>query len=385
MPAILECIAQANRGYIKCEEMLEIISLSLVSGLNAILYGPGGHGKSEIIGNSLDSIKGIISRTMMFGEGMDEARLYGGINLKKLNDNDDPKIEYYVKNSFLAWDYAVFEELFDAPTNVLMSLKDTLTAGAFRNGNQYEPMRTKAILCATNKEPKEVASLGASAQALLERFPIQLRVIWDSYSERDFDEMFKAQGRFGKNRSDINSYPKLDRESLEFYQDECKQVKIPTTLLHVLSKLGGQANSVGLVLSPRTMMMCQRLIQASAIIAGRNTADQTDILVIKYLPGCNGLTDNLNREITAATIKAAAIEAYNNLKDEVNALKREMSDCPNSPIKFLQIANRAEILANEIAAIKISDDLATAREQMIMDVTSVSGESTLKARQCTRT
>jgi hypothetical protein len=48
-------------------------------------------------------------------------------------------------------EYVVFEEMMDAPDFILEQLKDILSSGEFRNGTQVYPIKTRFIVCNTNK------------------------------------------------------------------------------------------------------------------------------------------------------------------------------------------------------------------------------------------
>ena len=178
-------------GFVNSAAMAEILALALVGRVNPMLFGPGGHGKSQMVERVLSAITGALTRTLSCGEGLSEARLFGGLDFKSLETEGLER--FHAENSFLAWDFGVFEEILDAPSVVLLSLKDTLTSKALRSGSQLVPMRTQVLLGLTNKEPGEVAEEGPAVQALMERFPLQLRVAWEDYSSSAFQALFAAQ------------------------------------------------------------------------------------------------------------------------------------------------------------------------------------------------
>jgi len=177
--------------FVKMERADRVLKLALRSKKNVLLWGPAGHGKSEFVQNFLEKggkEGGVF--TQSFGEGMSEDRLYGGLNFKKFEE--EGILEYNVGRSFLSYDYVVFEELFDAPPVVLLSLKDTIQARKLRNGAQAVEMAAKVIIGITNRDPKEISEMGAAFHALIERFPLQLKVEWDSYRSGDYLELFEA-------------------------------------------------------------------------------------------------------------------------------------------------------------------------------------------------
>ena len=119
--------------FIKTESIARVLALAVESGKNVLLWGPGGHGKSEMVELALRQVAESSEIFIQsFGEGMDEATLWGGLDFKKLEE--DKVLQYYPQNSFLEKPFAVFEEIFDAPASVLLALKDTLTSKTLRKG-----------------------------------------------------------------------------------------------------------------------------------------------------------------------------------------------------------------------------------------------------------
>ncbi len=372
----LNFVRAATVGFVKADAIREILSLSLVSGKNCILFGPGGHGKSEMTAAVLGAISGAISRTQMFGEGMDESRLYGGINLKKLNDPENPVIEYYPERSFLSWDFAVFEELFDAPTSVLMTLKDTLTSKALRNGEQQFPMRTQNIVCATNRDPGEVAEIGAAAQALIERFPLQLRVAWGSYSAADYLEMFRTVGRVEESS--------ISLKELEALKCRAKKAIVPESVQRILAEMIANAVASGVTISPRSAMYAQDLVRSSAVINGRDTATKDDIQAIKYLPGCDELAAKISSEIDAAVKRAEAESRMRDAEMQLRGLQQEFQSANASPIKLLQVSVKATKFGDTIANLTVTDNLTDRRKALREATTKLASDAQAAALNATR-
>lgn len=121
------------------------------------------------------------------GEGLTEEALFGGLEMKKFLDNGE--YEYLVKNSFMNHEIVIFEEIFDAPAPILLSLKDIITSGYFRKGHQTFKIKTKMIIGLTNKS-KEAFSEDDSLEALVQRFPATVKVEWDSYNKNDWRNLF---------------------------------------------------------------------------------------------------------------------------------------------------------------------------------------------------
>ena len=178
-------VADPLDQYVYMDSTKEVLRIALETDTNVILYGKGGHGKSEL---SLDFLRsrGIEPFVLTMGSGMNTDRLFGGLNLLEFNKTG--KLEYLVENSFMNQEYVIFEELFDAPDFILEQLKDILSSKIFRNGSQMFEIKTRMIICNTNKTRGEF-SKNNSLAALMERFPIENEVKWEDYNRITYENL----------------------------------------------------------------------------------------------------------------------------------------------------------------------------------------------------
>jgi len=185
---------EVEKNFIYSEDVVDVLMTGIEMGKNVILYGRGGHGKSEITELLLDTLyknKFINSEPFVqaLGDGMTEEKLFGGMDIKKFKE--EGILEYLPQFSWMNHEIVVFEEIFDAPPQILLSLKDIITSGRFRQGNQSFAVKTKIIIGLTNKSKKDFAERSDSLKALAERFPLTLKVEWSSYTKASFMKLFK--------------------------------------------------------------------------------------------------------------------------------------------------------------------------------------------------
>jgi len=326
--------------FIKCTEIARIIALAIESGKNVLLWGPGGHGKSEMVQLALSLVASENDVFVQsFGEGMDEATLWGGLDFAALEK--EKVLRYFPDQSFLAKEYAVFEEIFDAPASVLLALKDTLTARKLRKGSQVFTMKTKVIIAVTNRDPKELIEMGPAAAALIERFPLQLNVKWPSYNARDYLELFTKVEPF-LSGADLNGTK------------------------GVLAEVMAKASEDGDPVSPRTAVHALGIVKAAASMRGSGVVERNDLLDLCFLPGMESFAANLRQELDAAFERAAAerrmlaVEAkFRKLLDEFDEARRVAS-----PIKLLQSAKRFIDFGDEISDLKVTDSLTDRRKKV---------------------
>lgn len=326
-----------DQQFVKSTSLARVISLAVEAGKNVLLWGPGGHGKSEMVTLALSCVANEEEIFVQsFGEGMDEATLWGGLDFRALDE--EKVLKYYPDNSFLSKTYAVFEEIFDAPAQVLLALKDTLTAKELRKGTQRFKMRTKVIVAITNKDPEEISDLGPAAAALIERFPLQLKIEWPSYEAKDYLELFKKVS------------PRIPGADLN-----------GTT--GILAEVFAKAASDDTPISPRTAVHALGLVKAAAAMRGASKVEKQDLLDLCFLPGMEAFAKNLRAELDAAYERSAAEVRIAEAESKLQALAYDLDE-ELTPIKALQVAKRLLTFQDEISNLKVTDALTERRKNL---------------------
>lgn len=332
MTTMLERIKEIlSASFIYADDVAEILAVALTAKKNVILWGPGGHAKSAMVTAVIQGL-GLENETFIqsFGEGLDEAALWGGLDFGKLER--EKVLEYFPERSFLNRRVAVFEELFDAPASVLLSLKDAMTSGALRKGAQVFPMTTEVIIGCTNREPAELSEMGPAAAALVERFPLQLRVAWHSYKSDDYKSLY---------------------------------AKVPSLRLNgftpILAEVIGKAVADGNVVSPRTAIHARDAVLGRADARGAEKVEKGDLSALRFVPGLEKLGETIAAEVEAAMARAEAASKLEGFEQQLAALVAEMGD---TPIKALQTAKRLAVLESEMATLAVPDELIQRRDAL---------------------
>ena len=330
--------------FIYSEKPAQVLSLALESRKNCILFGDAGHGKSEMVAAAIDGLA--LSNdcfVQSFGEGMDEVRLWGGLDFRALED--EKVLHFAPHRSFLNRRIAVFEELFDAPAIVLQSLKDTLTARELRNGEQRFKMKTQTIIALTNRHPSEISELGAAAHALVERFPLQYEVKWESYTQEDYQKLF------AKVKPDV---PKSIRENL--------------------SELIGNTHEDGAFISPRSAIHAIEVVTAT---------DKPDYEALAFIPGFDRIHEGLQSEIAAMEARREAEAKFEEIAFSVELLT-ESIESETSPIKLLQITKKINALDGELEALAVPDAMHEKHNALRKSVQNAAAAAQQKALEVTR-
>lgn len=346
--------------FIYSDDLARAIALALESGKNILLWGPAGHGKSEMVLRAL-SLVAEESEVFVqsFGEGMDEATLWGGLDFAALESQK--KLRYHPENSFLASRFAVFEELFDAPASVLLALKDTLTARVLRKGNQKFAMQTRSVIALTNKDPSEISDLGPAAHALIERFPLQLRVAWSSYTATDYAKLFERVA------------PRLPGADL----NGCLSI-----LAEMLAKVGENGSPV----SPRSAVHALGVVKSAAAMRGSPVVEKVDLLDLRFVDGFEVLAENLKAELDKAAERAAAEALVSEATRKLAVLTSELEEAKRaaSPVRLLQAAKRLATFQDDVSNLRVTDGLTEKRKQLREAASAKAVEAQRVALEATR-
>jgi MoxR-like ATPase len=190
----LEIMKAVRKKAIYFDDVVDVILRGVRLEKNVLLYGKGGHNKSEGVELILKLMKekGLIDSdpfVLTFGDGMSEEMLLGGINMEEYKKSG--KMNYLVENSFMNSEIVVIEEIFDGPPQVLLTLKDILSSKRMRKGNQTFDCKTKIVIALTNRSKESMAE-DDSLEALMQRFLLTLKVEWETYERKDWKLLFNT-------------------------------------------------------------------------------------------------------------------------------------------------------------------------------------------------
>ena len=354
-----------SNKFIYTDDIAEILASAIYSGQNVILYGPGGHGKSEMVEAVLEGLglwnrhDPVNSQTLIqsFGEGLTEDALWGGIDFKRLNSVTDPDMVFNVENSFLKYPVAVFEELFDAPAFCLLPLKHTIQAGFLAKSGRSYPMQTKLIIACTNRNPADIEDMGETYRALLERFVLRQEVIWPDYTA----------GRYAKL---INTHSKLIMTSAN---------------RNALCELMADCQQTGHLVSPRTAMKAVDILIGAATSRGATEVTLADFPALKHVAGFQQTAGRFSETLEMRQEEIRANDTMQVCVDKLNVMiDKYQSGVITRPIEYLIMAKFFLSIQDEFNSIRVPDSLYQKRADKIKLATDYYAAARDKAVELTR-
>ena len=250
--------AEVGKDFFEMDSVVEALYIAFTSGMNIILYGPGGFGKTQVVKKFLE-VSGLSSSTIVGYEDMEVDGLLGVVDIKKLTE--EAKYEIRFENSaFANPGILILEEFLDARPSTAAALKDILTEGGYRRGNLFVESLISSVVICTNKSPEEVSITTSSAAFYRERFPIVINVAWEAF--------------------DTQTYLRF------LYHIKPDKAQILPEEYQIIAELAARTSAKGNIVSPRILKYASDLIDLHKNLTCLNNLaglDTTEIEEIKSI------------------------------------------------------------------------------------------------------
>jgi len=264
--ALREGLRHATAGLIGRETLAELIVLAAVAQEHLLVIGPPGTAKSAVVRRVAQSLGGQYFEYML-GRFTEPSELFGAVDIKKLREGT---VETNVTGMLPEAEVAFLDEVFLGSTAILNTLLGVLNERRFRRGHTDVTCPLRVCVGASNALPDD-----ESLAAFADRFLIHAFVspVEDALLES------LLQGGW---QSD---FVKLASEGGIAHLDVLAR-QLPTvdmvTARPALADAIRQLRAAGVQLSDRRVVKTQRLVAASALLAGRQQATPADIWPLLY-------------------------------------------------------------------------------------------------------
>ena len=370
LPSKIASAIEFNLGqrFINHETPARQLALAYLSGISLLWHGKGGLGKTEMVMVAMDTIqvsKGILechpSTTV--------SELFGGATAQtdvKVHPDGSPFYATEVTfesidfdKGFLSKKQYFMEEALDAPIRVLAAAKAALTNKTW-GGRESQ---NHILLGASNIDP----------YVLVDDLP----VLWQN-SIRAFLERFLVveHGAGALTEDDYLAMATLpDRPAplqlvteAQFNSEiaEVKEVKIPDPVLKMVAQLATKSNKGGSFVSLRTSAWLQKLMKASAYIAGRDQVTLNDLEVIPLVGSFHSsISKDLEKEVK---LQRQNLEINNKLDQIQNQLVKIQGyfkssvDTPHT--RGLTAEANLKTLATRLQGISVNDSTSSRKESL---------------------
>lgn len=187
-------ISELNERFPNISKAVEAVVNALLHERHCILYGRGGHAKSEIVEAAIKLLHGedyFYSEVKILpcSEDTDPANFLGYVDMVEFRERGN--LLYKMDATIYEYEIAILEEGFDLAEYLLTTMRDPITRGKLCINKTCHPSKLKTLFVCTNVNPYLWAKTN-SQKATLARFDMVVLNEWESYNVEDWDRMFKA-------------------------------------------------------------------------------------------------------------------------------------------------------------------------------------------------
>ncbi len=252
-------LAQAARGLVGREALVELVLLAAVAGEHLLVVGPPGTAKSAAV-RRVAAALGARTFEHLLGRFTEPAELFGPVDLRRLREGE---LVVETAGMLPEAELAFLDELFLGSTAILNTLLGVLNEGRFRRGRTDVEVPLRVCVAACNALPDDPA-----LAALADRF--LLRAYVEPLEDARLEELLEG----GLDAGPAGAVAAVaDLDALRARARAVDLGPARPALAEALRRL--RAGGVGL--SDRRMVRSQRVIAAAAALAGRAVAGPEDL------------------------------------------------------------------------------------------------------------
>src|SRR5262245_42440301 len=263
-----EVLNPMKRAFVGKDEVIDLLGICLVGGENLFILGPPGTAKSALVNQLAARLEGK-TFDYLLTRFTEPNELFGPFDIRKLRDGElQTNTEGMLPDASLVF----LDELLNANSAILNSLLVALNERVFRRGKETRPLAALMFVGASNHLPEDDA-----LQALFDRF--LLRVHCDNVPGERLPDVLTAGWKLA---SGVVLKSALHFDDLRAAKAALAQLEL-AALRQPFAELVHRIRHAGIPVSDRRAVKLQRVIAASALLAGRNEARLSDLWVVRHI------------------------------------------------------------------------------------------------------
>jgi MoxR-like ATPase len=263
-----EVIEPLKQRFVGRDEVIDLIALALVGREHLFLHGPPGTAKSALIRHFARAVQGNYFEYMLtrFSEPNE---IFGPVDIAKLREG---KMVTVTKGMLPEAEFVFLDELFNANSAILNNLLTVLNERVYRRGVETHTLPLLSLFSASNHLPED-----ETLMALFDRFLLRCHV--DNLKRDAMPELLHAGWALEVDTSSPSSLTAADLADLsqEVFRVDLRPVE------EAYREAVFKIRDLGIAFSDRRAVKVMKLLAASAVLCGRETAQNSDLWVLRYV------------------------------------------------------------------------------------------------------
>ena len=269
-----QIFVEMNNLFVERDELIKLMELAIVTGTNLLMLGPPGTGKSAITYEMCGRIENANYFQWMLNKTSDPSEILGPFSVKEM-END--KFMRITTGKLPEAHIAFMDEVFKSNAPTLNALLTIMNEHIFYNDGKPVEVPLISMFGASNEPPED-----ESLDAMYDRFIFRMNVqyIHDAANKKRMHSNY-VDSRAGL----LNMVNKttITLEEVQALQAAAKTVKVPKDIINKFIRLISDLDRQAVHISDRRQNECFKVMQGSAVLAGRNNVTLDDFKSLIYV------------------------------------------------------------------------------------------------------
>lgn len=276
---ILKIEEELNELFIEREDEIRMLTLAFITGSNGFFHGPAGTGKSALVEEYRNRIEDCSYFRILMGKTTEPSEIFGPVSINAMK-NDIYKVN--TKNKLPEANISFVDEIFKANSAVLNNLLTIMNEKLFFN-EEIQKVPLISLIGASNEYYEEDNLI-----ALYDRFLLRWNI---DYINEPSNRITLFKNYLNKRRESSSlrenatvkaPVHKININDLMVINEKVKEITISIKVLNTYNKLLNTLLRKNIIISDRRKNESLKIVQAAALLDGRDEAEIQDLEVLKY-------------------------------------------------------------------------------------------------------
>ena len=269
-----QIFVEMNNLFVERDELIKLMELAIVTGTNLLMLGPPGTAKSAITYELCGRIENANYFQWMLNKTSDPSEILGPFSVKEM-END--KFMRITTGKLPEAHIAFMDEVFKSNAPTLNALLTIMNEHIFYNDGKPVDVPLISMFGASNEPPED-----ESLDAMYDRFIFRMNVqyIHDAANKK------RMHSNYVDNRAgllNLVNKTTITLAEVQALQAAAKTVKVPKDIINKFIRLISDLDRQAVHISDRRQNECFKVMQGSAVLAGRNSVTLDDFKSLVYV------------------------------------------------------------------------------------------------------